>query len=726
MSDFSIALHSQHAAMLAASGITPEHASARGYVSVDTKKRVRDLGVTPAGCSVPGLLVPQRRADGSVWGYQYRPDVPRLRDGKPVKYETPAGQRNGIDVPPGVGPVLGDPAVPLWVTEGVKKADAAAVAGLACVALPGVWSWRGRNGHGGKVAVPDWHDVALNGRRVVLAFDSDVTAKPAVRAALTALADYLASKGAHVDYCHLPDVGDGKTGLDDYLAEHGPEGLWSLVRPEPPALVETGDAGEATSAAEPPRAEPVAAVEPMPLSAAHSVFRRWLGAGYDLDALDAVLATAAVERLDGDPVWLLLLSGSGNAKTETVTALERAGAVVTSTIASEGALLSATSARERAKDATGGLLRLIGDRGLLVLKDVTSLLSMSRETRNAVLAALREVYDGRWSRNVGTDGGRQLEWAGRIVLVGAVTSAYDSAHGVIAAMGDRFALVRVDSTENRREAGRQALRNVGSEIVMREQLGEAVAGVLAGLAPERARLGEDLADKLLDAADLVTLARTAVEKDTKGDPLYAHQPEAPTRFAKMLGQIVRGSTALGMSDAQAERLALRVARDSMPPHRLRILDDLDGHPWSTTSEVTKRLQMPRTTIDRALQELHLLNLVHVEDGEAGRGWRYRLTERATMAAVAVPERPADDPYPETSVTRRECDDASALSLLDCKIASTDISGEGPATRPTSGIYASPAFADERPEPAQLEPCCQRAAVFGTRCPVHDDRKAVTA
>ena len=58
------------------------------------------------------------------------------------------------------------------------------------------------------------------------------------------------------------------------------------------------------------------------LTDAHAVFRRWLGDDYDTDALDAVLATAAVESLDGDPLWLLLISGSGNAKTETVQALD--------------------------------------------------------------------------------------------------------------------------------------------------------------------------------------------------------------------------------------------------------------------------------------------------------------------------------------------------------------------------------------------------------------------
>lgn len=219
--------------MLDASGITPEHAARRGYETITSTGRLTELNITKAGRLLPGLLVPQLRADGSTWGYQYRPDTPRLREGKPVKYETPVGQRNGLDVPPGVGHLLGDPAVPLWITEGVKKADCGALRGLCVVALPGVWSWRGRNGHGGRAIIPDWHDVALNGRRVVLAFDGDVARKPPVRRALEELADYLESKDAHVEYLHLPDT-DDKTGLDDFLVGNAVEDLWRLVKPDPP------------------------------------------------------------------------------------------------------------------------------------------------------------------------------------------------------------------------------------------------------------------------------------------------------------------------------------------------------------------------------------------------------------------------------------------------------------------------------------------------------------
>ena len=83
------------------------------------------------------------------------------------------------------------------------------------------------------------------------------------------------------------------------------------------------------------------------------------------------------------------------------------------------------------------------------------------------------------------------------------------------------------------------------------------------------------------AADLVTLARTGVEYDYRGDVIDAHAPEMPTRFAKELTQIIRGGVAIGMDRATARPLAIRCARDSMPPLRLAIIDDLAAHPGTT-------------------------------------------------------------------------------------------------------------------------------------------------
>ena len=61
----------------------------------------------------------------------------------------------------------------MWITEGSRKADAAVCAGIACMHCPG-FGRRTTNGYGGKVALADWHDIALNDQPAVLAFDSDV------------------------------------------------------------------------------------------------------------------------------------------------------------------------------------------------------------------------------------------------------------------------------------------------------------------------------------------------------------------------------------------------------------------------------------------------------------------------------------------------------------------------------------------------------------------------
>ena len=234
---YGAAIFPQHARMLAGSAISPEVATERGYVSVDTRTRLDSAGFAKWQRNVPGLLIPVHDTSGAVATWQYRPDVPRItKAGRVVKYETPAGSRLVLDVPPRVRAQLGNPAVALWITEGARKADAAASAGLACIGLAGVDGWRGSNGQGGKTALPAWADIALNSRRIYLAFDSDAASNPKVAGALDRFGAYLTGKHADVRYVYLP-AGDGgvKTGLDDFLAAGG--SIEALLEASTPKLI---------------------------------------------------------------------------------------------------------------------------------------------------------------------------------------------------------------------------------------------------------------------------------------------------------------------------------------------------------------------------------------------------------------------------------------------------------------------------------------------------------
>jgi hypothetical protein len=190
-------LASHHETMLREeSGITQEVIDTRGYRTVDTKRELKRLGFSERQCNKPGLLIPVYSPTGDIATYQYRPDKPRIdKKGRPIKYETPSGTRMVLDVHPVAQEMLGNPSIPLFITEGLKKSDALVSRGLCAVTLLGVWSWRGTNEHGGKTALYEWDYVALNnGRRVYIVFDSDVMLKPGVHEALRRVKALLESR----------------------------------------------------------------------------------------------------------------------------------------------------------------------------------------------------------------------------------------------------------------------------------------------------------------------------------------------------------------------------------------------------------------------------------------------------------------------------------------------------------------------------------------------------
>ena len=593
--------------MLAGSGITPDFAAARGYETITDTRRLADINVTKAGRNVPGLLVPQLRVDGSTWGYQYRPDNPRLRGGKIVKYETPQQQRNGLDVPPGVAPMLADPNVPLWITEGIKKADCGAINGLCIVALSGVWNWLGTNSAGGKMVLPDWRDVALNGRRVIIAFDGDIARKDPVQRAARALSQYLSIKGARIEWLHLPDT-DDKTGLDDYLAEHDVAELLALVKPTPPPVSQKPDKPEPSrESGTHSKPEPVA---PVAIDAALATFGKWLHMA-DTAPVLAVAATIVTNLTDGDPVWLLVVGPPSGGKTEILSSAAGLPYIVPAATITEAALLSGTSSKERASDATGGLLRQIGDFGIMLAKDFTSVLSQNRDTAKAAMAAMREIYDGSWDRPVGSDGGKVLHWHGKCGFIGGVTPSYDRYGSIVNALGDRYLLLRLPDVDAEKQVA-AAMRSTEQEKAMRVELAAAMTGLIAGANRDLvyATLTDEDTRRLQELAIFTARARTAVERDGyTGELLVMPQPEGPARLVKALRRVYGGMVAIGADEDTRWDLLRRIAVDCLPAMRTPLLRELLEHPEPRrTADIAAAVGMVTKTAHRTLDDLALVKI----------------------------------------------------------------------------------------------------------------------
>jgi hypothetical protein len=386
---------------------------------------------------------------------------------------------------------------------------------------------------------------------------------------------------------------------------------------------------------------PAAAYRPAPhrrtLAEVEQVFARWMP-GTDRIPARVVLATYLATRwFEGDPVWTMLVGGSGIGKTElliTLTGLP--DVVLESSISGPAALLSGTAKKERAKDASGGVLRkLPADRGLLLLKDFTSVLDMHRESRAEILAALREVYDGQWTRSLGTDGGRTLTWQGRVGLIAGCTTAIDAAHAVTSAMGTRFVLVRLKGSDG---LATSVLTHVGRESVMREELRTAVHGLVEH-PPGTAHRVDAKLEALAALGSLVALARSPVERDHQGEIRLVLDPEAPTRVLKMLAQLWRAAGVLGLDQMDAWALVQRVGMDSIPKLRRETVEHLyRATELISTTDVAEAVEHPSRTVRRALEDLTAHGVAWRMPGGAGKADKWGLTERArTWLSTTVPD-----------------------------------------------------------------------------------------
>lgn len=241
-------------AALATRWITADLADEAGIKRVDSAEGQNLVGRNAgdyAGLAIP-YFVPGNGKHPREWRLRRdHPDIEYGKDGMPKekqKYVAPPGTKNMFYFPPGVTQTqLDDPTIPILIVEGEFKA-------IACqrlayyesvsprflpVAVSGVWNWRGKlgreNGPDGsrrdvKGPIADFARVNWNDRRVVTAFDADITMKASVAQAYRGLKRELETRRAIVGRTEW-DITDGK-GIDDFIFKRGPEAVIALIEKE--------------------------------------------------------------------------------------------------------------------------------------------------------------------------------------------------------------------------------------------------------------------------------------------------------------------------------------------------------------------------------------------------------------------------------------------------------------------------------------------------------------
>jgi hypothetical protein len=127
-------------------------------------------------------------------------------------------------------------------------------------------------------------------------------------------------------------------------------------------------------------------------------------------------------------------------------------------------------------------------------------------------------------------------------------------------------------------------------------------------------LDDDERERLVDLSTFVVRARTAVERDrTTREIELIPEPEAPARLIVVLARMLAGLDSIGLERQLAWRVLTKIGLDSVPALRLQLIAELAGlrtDETTTTFQLANRLEYPKTTTKRALEDLAAHRLVH--------------------------------------------------------------------------------------------------------------------
>jgi len=184
------------------------------------------------GYQVPGYKIPYFDVDGKPLKDFYRVKFLVPPRNEKQKYWQPPETPPHLYFPPTAAvkwrEIANDPNIPLFITEGEKKAACATAHDIPCIGLGGVWSFKSKKTL--KPILDDFKEIKWEGRTVIIVFDNDIVSKPEVMMAMRELSSRLRDMGvAKVLMKLLPQEEDGaKLGLDDFIKLYGVKAFHDL------------------------------------------------------------------------------------------------------------------------------------------------------------------------------------------------------------------------------------------------------------------------------------------------------------------------------------------------------------------------------------------------------------------------------------------------------------------------------------------------------------------
>ncbi len=350
-----------------------------------------------------------------------------------------------------------------------------------------------------------------------------------------------------------------------------------------------------------------------------TTFKKWLFIK-DFRGIQISLATLVSNEMEGDPLWMFLVSSPGGSKTEILQSCSKCPSTYVTSSLTSHSLISGSSFIQGRDPSL--LPQLHGK--TLVIKDFTTILTKREQEKEEIFGILRDVYDGSSSKVFGN--GIKREYISHFSILAAVTPRIHELSVEHQGFGERFLKFSLgDNLYHPYEESmiHRSIKNVGFEISMRAELADIVSKFIAYqnclVKKFNPKMPSNIEDKLINLSMLGARMRGNVSRDKYRSDIMTSKPAAEygTRLAKQFTKLMKSLAYLEERREINENdynIAKKVMLDTISQRtedvlRMLYLNTPTINDTLKTREVAAKTKYTMSTTSHILADLDILGIV---------------------------------------------------------------------------------------------------------------------
>jgi len=342
-----------------------------------------------------------------------------------------------------------------------------------------------------------------------------------------------------------------------------------------------------------------------PLKEIYKVYRKYFHIE-DTKRIDIILATALSRKLEGIPIWLILVGASGDMKSVQLNSFAGEDIFVLHNLTSK-TLVNGYKDKIKFPDLAPEL-----NGKLVIIPDMAQILKLPPVEKAELWGQLRDLYDGLAGKVSGMGGRARYENL-KVTLMAGSTPSIDGQILVHQDLGTRELIYRTSGNINKEEVMKKCFENEEFEQKIKEELKEKTREFLDRTFIKRDFINPKVINELMEIATYITYMRATAEIDGFSNSLRNDvYPEEPTRIAKQLKRLYLCLTNLD-EDYPIERaleILWHIAKSSAFPLRVKIFEYLLRESEEvSTSALSEKLHIGKSTVQRQMGVLWNLRLV---------------------------------------------------------------------------------------------------------------------